>query len=53
MQREFIDIAKQAVDEEWDAFKIMAEFTNIQKETDAKLCELNGYQDMAELIRQQ
>lgn len=53
MNREAIALAKQAVEESWDAFKIMAEFSALQKEADARIAESNGSTEIAELIRNQ
>ena len=53
MNKKFRDIAKQAVEEQWDAFKIMAEMIALQKEIDAKLCEDFNNFDLAEKIRTQ
>lgn len=53
MNKQFLEIAKLAVEENWDAFKIMSEMIALQKEVDAKLCELQGNSDLAELIRTQ
>lgn len=53
MNKQFLDLAKQAVDEKWDTFKIMAEMIALQKEIDAKLCEDNNLPEMAEKIRLQ
>jgi len=53
MNREFLELAKRAIDEGWDAFKIMAEMIALQKEIDAKLCESNNNFEMATKIRQQ
>ena len=53
MNKEYIELAKKATDEKWDAFRIMAEFMALQKESDAKLVELMGYPEIAETIRQQ
>jgi hypothetical protein len=51
--KEYIEKAKQAIDEGWDAFRIMAEFMSMQKEHDAKLAEALGNQEIADQIRQQ
>jgi hypothetical protein len=51
--KEYIELAKKADDEGWDAFRIMAEFMSLQKELDAKIAEQNGSQDIADRIRQQ
>jgi hypothetical protein len=53
MNKQFLEIAKLAVEEGWDAFKIMSEMITLQKEIDAKLCELQGSPELAELIRLQ
>jgi hypothetical protein len=53
MNKIFLDVAKQAVEEQWDAFKIMAEMIALQKEIDAKLCETLGFKEIAESIRTQ
>ena len=47
MNKEFLELAKIAVEESWDAFKIMAEFMALQKEIDAKIANI------ADKIRQQ
>lgn len=51
MKKEFIEIAQKAIDEKWDAFRIMAEFISLQKEIDAKILEELGHSDLAEKIR--
>lgn len=51
--KEYIELAKRATEEGWDAFRIMAEFMALQKEVDAKLAELLGHPEIAEAIRQQ
>jgi len=53
MNQRFLELAKQATDEKWDAFRIMAEMIAYQKELDAKIAEDNGSLDIAEKIRQQ
>jgi len=53
MNKQFLDIAKQAIDEQWDAFKIMAEMIALQKEEDAKICEDLGNSALANAIRTQ
>ncbi len=53
MKKEFLEIAQRAIAEGWDAFKIMAEFTSVQKEIDAQIAETNGSPEIAEAIRQQ
>lgn len=53
MNKQFLDIAKQAMEEQWDAFKIMAEMIALQKEIDAKICENLGFSNLAESIRTQ
>lgn len=53
MTREEFDLTKKAIEENWDVYKIMAEFTSFQKEKDAKTCESNGQYELAELIRNQ
>jgi hypothetical protein len=51
MNREALELAQRATEEEWDAFKIMAEFCAFQKERDAKLSEMLGYPEVALAIR--
>lgn len=51
--KEYLDLAKRAIEEKWDAFRIMAEFMALQKEADAKIAEQNGSSEIANLIRQQ
>lgn len=53
MNKDFIELAKLAVEEEWDAYKIMAAVMALQKETDAKLAEILGAFNVADAIRQQ
>jgi len=53
MNKQFLELAKQAVDEQWDAFKIMAEMIALQKEIDAKICEDQGNIALAQIIRLQ
>jgi len=53
MNKEFLELAKRATEEGWDAFRIMAEMIALQKEIDAKLCESHGDNVMAERIRTQ
>ncbi len=53
MKKEFLEIAQRALAENWDAFKIMAEFISVQKEIDAKIAEENGSPEIADKIRQQ
>lgn len=53
MNKDILEVAKRATEEQWDAFKIMAEFMSIQKETDAKIAEINGSDDIATKIRNQ
>ena len=53
MNKQFLEIAKLAVEESWDAFKIMSEMISLQKEMDAKLLETWGYNELAEKIRLQ
>lgn len=53
MNREMLELVKRAISEGWDAHKIMAEFCSLQKELDAKICERDGYPDIAEKIRLQ
>lgn len=50
--REYIELAKKATDEKWDAYRIMAEFMALQKELDAKIAEQLGAPDIATAIRQ-
>jgi hypothetical protein len=50
--KEFIELSKKAIAEQWDAFRIMAEFMALQKEIDAKIAE-HYNQEIADLIRQQ
>lgn len=51
--REYIELAKKAVEEGWDAYRIMAEFMALQKELDAKIAEQLGATEVANAIRQQ
>jgi len=51
--REYLALAQRAITEEWDAYKIMAEMTLAQRETDAKILESLGYPELAETIRTQ
>ncbi len=53
MNREFLELAKRATEEGWDAFRIMAEMIAFQKELDAKIAEDNGATEVAEKIRLQ
>ena len=53
MNKEFLELAKRATEELWDAYRIMAEMINFQKEADAKIAEQNGAIDIAEKIRTQ
>ncbi len=53
MKKEFLELIQRANAENWDSFKIMAEFISIQKEIDAKIAEDNGYPELAEKIRTQ
>lgn len=53
MKKEFLEIAQRAVTENWDSFRIMAEFISIQKEIDAQIAETNGSPEIADKIRQQ
>lgn len=53
MNKEFLEKAKLAIEENWDAFKIMSEMIALQKEIDAKLLETLGYAELAETIRMQ
>jgi hypothetical protein len=53
MKKEFLEIAQRALTENWDSFKIMAEFISVQKEIDAQIAESNGSQEIADKIRQQ
>lgn len=51
--KEYIELSKRAIEEHWDAYKIMAEFMALQKELDAKLAEQLGSEEIALAIRQQ
>jgi hypothetical protein len=51
--KEYIEIARRAIEEQWDAYKIMAEFMALQKELDAKIAETHGSEEIANAIRQQ
>ena len=53
MNKDYINLAKQAVEENWDAYAIMAQFMSLQKEQDAKLAELLGSPEIADAIRTQ
>lgn len=52
MEKEFLEIAQIAINENWDAFKIMAHFTSLQKERDAVLAESVGQYELAKKIRE-
>lgn len=51
--REYLAIAQRAIEEEWDAYKIMAEMTLAQREADAKILESLNYPELAQIIRSQ
>ncbi len=51
--REYIELSKKAIEEGWDAYRIMAEFMALQKELDVKIAEQLGAQEVADRIRQQ
>ncbi len=51
--REYIELAKKATEEKWDAYRIMAEFMALQKDADAKIAEQMGAVEVANAIRQQ
>ena len=51
MNRDSLELAQKATIEQWDAFKIMAEFCALQKEHDAKLAETLNAQEIADAIR--
>jgi len=51
MDRELLQLAQQATDESWDAFRIMAAMIDYQKEKDATIAETNGASSIAEKIR--
>lgn len=51
--REYIELAKKATEEKWDAYRIMAEFMALQKDADAKIAEQMGAAEVANAIRQQ
>lgn len=51
MNRDALELAQKAIEEGWDAFKIMAGFCAFQKEQDAKLAETLGAPDIASAIR--
>jgi hypothetical protein len=51
--KELLELAKKAEDEKWDAYRIMAEFMALQKETDAKIAEQQGAIEIAQFIRNQ
>jgi hypothetical protein len=53
MNKEFLELAKRAIEEQWDAFRIMSEMIAFQKEIDAKIAEQNNSQQIADQIRQQ
>lgn len=53
MKKEFLEIAQKAISEEWDSFKIMAEFIAVQKEIDAQIVESHGHIELATILRQQ
>jgi len=51
MNKEFLELAKRATEESWDAYRIMAEMIAFQKEVDAKIAEREGNNDLADKIR--
>ena len=51
--KEYIELSKRAIEEKWDAYKIMAEFMALQKELDAKIAEQLGSVEVANAIKQQ
>jgi len=51
MNKEFLELAKRATEEGWDAFRIMAEMIAFQKEVDAKIAENNNALEIADKIR--
>ena len=51
MNKEFLDLAKKAIDEKWDAFKIMSQMIDLQKQKDAKILENLGYTELANIIK--
>ena len=51
--RLLIDLAKKATDEEWSAFKICFEATNLQKEFDIQIAVEANNEQVADLIRTQ
>ena len=51
MNKEFLELAKRATEEGWDAFRIMAEMIAFQKEADAKIAENNNALEVANKIR--
>ena len=51
MNKEFLELAKRATEESWDAFRIMAEMIAFQKEVDAKIAENNNALEVANKIR--
>ena len=53
MNKEFLELAKRATEESWDAYRIMAEMIVFQKEIDAKIAENNNALEVANKIRTQ
>jgi hypothetical protein len=53
MKRDILLLAQRAIEEEWDAYKIMAEMCSLQKEIDANIAEKLGNLELANLIRTQ
>ena len=51
--KEYIELARRATEDKWDAYRIMAEFMALQRELDAKKAESMGSPEIAEAIRQQ
>jgi hypothetical protein len=53
MNREMLELAQKAIEEGWDAWKIMAEFCALQKKIDAKIALDNGSETISNKILEQ
>ena len=51
MDKTLLELAKQATEQGWDAFRIMSEMIAYQKEKDAEIANTAGQLEVAELIR--
>lgn len=51
MNKEMLELAKKSSEEGWDAYRIMAVFSDLQKQKDALVAEAAGSPEIAELIR--